>query len=209
MRRSMRAISKGYRPGGPNALSPLRARRGAAPRFQSDSIIDYEAGIKGDFFAEHRAFVRADRLLHRLERHPKLLVRVGNFGVNSNGGGAESKGLEGTFHPRARRGPDADGQRGLHRRQPDVRHRGPAGRPQRRPPALLLACQRLAEARSTPPRRSGTTCACSSAEAVRFTRPPAVRLQRDLRTDLAGRATPLRRLPHWHRPGASTGPRPT
>ncbi|HEY0435413.1 MAG TPA: TonB-dependent receptor, partial [Phenylobacterium sp.] len=87
-------IAKGYRPGGPNALSPLAPA--AVPRtFQSDSIIDYEAGIKADL-AEHRVAVELTAFYIDWSSI-QLLVRVGNFGVNSNGGGAESKGLEGSF----------------------------------------------------------------------------------------------------------------
>jgi outer membrane receptor protein involved in Fe transport len=87
-------VSKGYRPGGPNALSPLAPA--AVPRtFKSDSIIDYEAGIKADLPAQHASFELTAFYIDWSDI--QLLVRVGNFGVNSNGGGAESKGMEGAF----------------------------------------------------------------------------------------------------------------
>jgi iron complex outermembrane receptor protein len=86
-------ISKGYRPGGPNALSPLAPA--AVPRtFQSDSIIDYQAGFKADLF-ERRVSVDVSAFYIDWS-HIQLLADVNGFGVNSNGGGAVSKGIEGT-----------------------------------------------------------------------------------------------------------------
>lgn len=85
-------VATGYRPGGPNALPP------AAPpgieTFDSDSLINYEAGIKADvsdrlsldvsvFFIEWSGI--------------QLLTQVGGFGINGNGGSAESMGLEWTI----------------------------------------------------------------------------------------------------------------
>ncbi|MEO8115972.1 MAG: TonB-dependent receptor, partial [Phenylobacterium sp.] len=87
-------VSKGYRPGGPNALSPLAPA--AVPRtFDSDSIVDYEAGVKADLLQGRVSldltafYINWDRI--------QLLAQVGNFGVNTNGGSAESKGVEGGF----------------------------------------------------------------------------------------------------------------
>jgi outer membrane receptor protein involved in Fe transport len=87
-------VSKGYRPGGPNALSPLAPA--AVPRtFQSDSIIDYEAGIKADLLDRSVSLELTAFYIDWSDI--QLLVRVGNFGVNANAGSAESKGLEGSF----------------------------------------------------------------------------------------------------------------
>ena len=85
-------VSKGYRPGGPNALNPLAPA--AVPRtFQSDSIINYEVGIKGDA-ADHA--VNYDLTAFYINwKDIQLLANVQNFGVNTNGGTAVSKGLEG------------------------------------------------------------------------------------------------------------------
>lgn len=86
-------ISKGYRPGGPNALSPLAPA--AVPRtFSSDSIIDYEAGIKADALQGRVSFDLTAFFIKWSDI--QLLAQVGNFGVNTNGGGAESKGVEGS-----------------------------------------------------------------------------------------------------------------
>ena len=84
-------IAKGYRPGGPNALSPDAPD--AVPRqFGPDTTINYEVGLKTQ---------AADRLWS-LEltafltnwKDIQLLVQLGQFGVNTNGGGARSKGVE-------------------------------------------------------------------------------------------------------------------
>ncbi|WP_372784614.1 TonB-dependent receptor [Phenylobacterium sp.] len=84
-------VAKGYRPGGPNALNPLVPL--AVPRvFESDSIINYEVGVKGDVgraitYELTGFFITWDKI--------QLLANVGGFGVNTNGGSAESKGVEG------------------------------------------------------------------------------------------------------------------
>ena len=84
-------VAKGYRPGGPNALSPDAPD--AVPRqFGPDTTINYELGLKTQ---------TADRLLS-LEltafltnwKDIQLLVQLGQFGVNTNGGSARSKGIE-------------------------------------------------------------------------------------------------------------------
>ena len=87
-------IAKGYRPGGPNALSPLAPA--AVPRtFQSDTLIDYQLGFKGDFF-ERRLSVDLSAFYIDWSRI-QLLADVGGFGVNTNGGSAKSQGIEGTI----------------------------------------------------------------------------------------------------------------
>lgn len=86
-------VSKGYRPGGPNALSPLAPA--AVPRtFASDSLVNYEAGIKADLF-DRRAAVELTAFYIDW-RDIQLLANVGGFGVNTNGGSAVSKGIEGS-----------------------------------------------------------------------------------------------------------------
>lgn len=86
-------IAKGYRPGGPNAVNPLAPA--AVPRsFASDSIIDYEAGIKADLFA--RSVSVELTAFYITWSDIQLLADVGGFGVNTNGGSAESKGVEGS-----------------------------------------------------------------------------------------------------------------
>jgi len=93
-------IAKGYRPGGPNAISPLAPA--AVPRtFKSDSIVNYEAGIKADALEQRLSFDLTAFFIKWSDI--QLLANVNNFGVNTNGGSAESKGVEGsvTFVPTA------------------------------------------------------------------------------------------------------------
>jgi len=84
-------LAKGYRPGGPNAVSPDAPN--AVPRlFGPDTTTNFEVGLKTQ---------TADHLLS-LEltafqadwRDIQLLVQIGQFGVNTNGDGARSKGVE-------------------------------------------------------------------------------------------------------------------
>jgi len=85
-------VAKGFRPGGPNAVNPLAPA--AVPRtFQSDSIINYEAGVKADAFDRSVSFELT--AFYITWDHIQLLANVGGFGVNTNGGSAESKGVEG------------------------------------------------------------------------------------------------------------------
>ena len=86
-------LSKGYRPGGPNALNPLVPA--AVPRtFKSDSILNYEVGVKGDAF--ERSVVYEVSAFYIDWSNVQLLANVGGFGVNTNGGSAESAGVEGS-----------------------------------------------------------------------------------------------------------------
>ncbi len=84
-------VAKGYRPGGPNVISPLAA--GAVPRFFGpDTTVNYEIGAKSELI--HRIlsvdvtgfYIDWDKI--------QLLTSVLNVGVNINGGKARSKGIE-------------------------------------------------------------------------------------------------------------------
>ena len=87
-------IAKGYRPGGPNVVSPLAPT--AVPRtFQSDTVIDYQVGFKGEFF-DHRLFLDTSAFYIDWSRI-QLLADVSNVGVNVNGGSARSEGVEGAL----------------------------------------------------------------------------------------------------------------
>ena len=87
-------IGKGYRPGGPNAVSPL-APEGVPRQFGPDTTINYEIGVKtqthdGRLSAEISAFLVNWKNI-------QLLAQVEGFGVNTNGGSARSKGVEATI----------------------------------------------------------------------------------------------------------------
>jgi outer membrane receptor protein involved in Fe transport len=90
--------AKGYRPGGPNILPP-NAPDGTPATYHSDSVLSYETGFKS---------ISADGVLafdisafHVKWKDIQLLAVVNGFGVNTNGVGATSDGVEftATFRP--------------------------------------------------------------------------------------------------------------
>jgi len=84
-------VSKGYRPGGPNALPPL-APPDVPRTYQSDSLIDYQAGVKADMLDKT---VAVDASVFYIDwSRIQLLADVDNTGVNVNGGSARSDGVE-------------------------------------------------------------------------------------------------------------------
>lgn len=83
-------VAKGFRPGGPNVLAP------GAPAelrsYDSDSLISYELGVKaetadGSFSIDAAAF-------HIDWSDIQVFGIINNFGLNFNGGKAESNGFE-------------------------------------------------------------------------------------------------------------------
>jgi iron complex outermembrane receptor protein len=86
-------IAKGYRPGGPNAISPLSPA--AVPRtFAADTLIDYRVGFKAET-SDHRASIDLSAFYIDWS-NIQLLADIDNVGVNTNGGTARSDGVEGT-----------------------------------------------------------------------------------------------------------------
>jgi outer membrane receptor protein involved in Fe transport len=84
-------IAKGYRPGGPNAVSPLAP--GAVPRqFGPDTTTNYELGLKTQTPDHLLSFeVTAFRIDWK---DVQLLAQIEGLGVNTNGGSARSTGVE-------------------------------------------------------------------------------------------------------------------
>ncbi|MCH5372620.1 MAG: TonB-dependent receptor [Planctomycetes bacterium] len=84
-------VATGFRPGGPNIVPP--AAPDSVPRqYDSDSLTNYEIGYKvnsesGRFALDVAAFFIDWKDI-------QLYTVVENFGVNVNGGSAESKGIE-------------------------------------------------------------------------------------------------------------------
>ena len=93
-------VAKGYRPGGPNPLPDTAV--GVPRTYNSDSVISYEAGVKAET-ADHSLSIDA-AAFHIDWRHIQLLSIVGAFGVNTNGGKAQSDGGEFTITARPTRG---------------------------------------------------------------------------------------------------------
>jgi iron complex outermembrane recepter protein len=92
-------VATGFRPGGPNVLPP---GADAPPTYDSDELTNYEVGIKtgnadGSFSLDVAAFF--------LDWEDIQLFQVINdFGVNANGGTAESQGIEFTATARTEDG---------------------------------------------------------------------------------------------------------
>ena len=84
-------VAKGYRPGGPNAVSPL-APAGVPRQFGPDTTTNYEIGFKTQSH-DHLFSLDATAFLIDWQKI-QLLAQVQGFGVNANGGRARSKGVE-------------------------------------------------------------------------------------------------------------------
>lgn len=84
-------VAKGYRPGGPNAVSPL-APAGVPRQFGPDTTTNYELGLKTQT-ADHLLSLEVTGFLIDWNKI-QLLAQVQGFGVNVNGGSARSKGVE-------------------------------------------------------------------------------------------------------------------
>jgi len=91
-------VSKGYRPGGPNVITP-NAPANTPSSFDPDTVTSYEAGFKGE--TPDRTFAIDVAGYHIDWKKIQLLTVVNNFGININGGKAEVDGLEftATFRP--------------------------------------------------------------------------------------------------------------
>lgn len=87
-------VATGYRPGGPNL-----AIAGIPPTFDSDSLTNYEAGIKSMFF-DSQVLLNAEAFLIKW-KDIQLLSNGAGFNHLVNGGSAKSQGLEAnaTFRP--------------------------------------------------------------------------------------------------------------
>ncbi len=89
-------VATGFRPGGPNVLPP---GSGAPATYSSDELTNYEIGLKtatagGAFSLDVAAFFLDWKDI-------QLFQVVNNFGVNANGGTAESQGIEFTATARS------------------------------------------------------------------------------------------------------------
>ncbi len=98
-------IAKGYRPGGPNAI-PIGAPPEFPTTYDADTIISYEAGIRGE--TQDRVFGFDASIYYNDWKDIQLFTQidtdVGPFGVNANGQGARSYGAELAVSARPTRG---------------------------------------------------------------------------------------------------------
>ena len=93
-------IAKGFRPGGPNVLPP--GAPAALATYDSDSTINYEAGIKAQ--TDDNRFSIDAAVYHIDWQNVQLFATINGFGVNANGGGAKVDGGEVTVTARPVRG---------------------------------------------------------------------------------------------------------
>ena len=84
-------VAKGFRPGGPNVLPP-GAPANTPLTYDSDSLISYEVGFKGE--TADRSFTIDIAAFHIDWKNIQLFTVINNFGVNINGAGATSDGIE-------------------------------------------------------------------------------------------------------------------
>jgi outer membrane receptor protein involved in Fe transport len=94
-------VAKGYRPGGPNAIAP-NAPAGTPVTFDPDTVTSYEVGFRAE--TVDRSFSLDAAVFHIDWNNIQLLTVVNGFGVNINGGAANSEGFEFTATLRPTRG---------------------------------------------------------------------------------------------------------
>jgi len=80
-------VASGYQPGGPNL-----AIAGVPPTFQSDTLTNYEAGVKSEFW-DDRVLLDADAFYISWD-NIQLLSPGAGFSYGANGGTAKSEGFE-------------------------------------------------------------------------------------------------------------------
>lgn len=84
-------VSRGYRPGGPNVISP-NAPAGTPTSFEPDTVMSYEGGVKAE--TADRTFAIEAAGYHIDWRRIQLLAVVNGIGVNVNGPDATVNGAE-------------------------------------------------------------------------------------------------------------------
>jgi outer membrane receptor protein involved in Fe transport len=84
-------VAKGYRPGGPNVL-PIAGAPGAPTFYGPDSLINYEAGVKGSLLDGKLSFDFDAFYIDWSDI--QLLTVIASTGVDINGGSARSLGFE-------------------------------------------------------------------------------------------------------------------
>jgi iron complex outermembrane recepter protein len=95
-------VAKGFRPGGPNVVDPSAPTN--LQTYHSDTVTSYEAGVKAQS-ADHLLSLDASAF-HIIWKNIQLFTQVGIYGVNINGAGAKSDGVELTASARPVRGLD-------------------------------------------------------------------------------------------------------
>ncbi|BCW90440.1 Pesticin receptor [Alphaproteobacteria bacterium SO-S41] len=85
-------VARGYRPGGPLNLTPSQLAASVPTSYDSDSVTNYEIGLKGLWLDGK---LSAEAALFYIDWESiQLPTLIAGFNVLSNGGGAVSKGVE-------------------------------------------------------------------------------------------------------------------
>jgi outer membrane receptor protein involved in Fe transport len=87
--------ASGYRPGGPNIVSPIQIAAGAPSTFGPDKLWNYEAGLKGSLWGD-RIKYSADAY-HMVWKDMQLNVIIHGGTVVANASSAKSDGVEASF----------------------------------------------------------------------------------------------------------------
>jgi len=95
-------VASGYQPGGPNL-----ALVGTPPPFNSNTLTNYEAGVKSEFL--NRRLLVNVAAFHIKWEDIQLLVSSGGISQGRNGGTAESEGIEANVTLRPAQGLSIDG----------------------------------------------------------------------------------------------------
>ena len=85
-------VAQGFRPGGPNSLAPSAIAAGAETVYRSDTLTNYEVGVKTVLFDNRVLF---DLTAFYIDWEDiQIRQIVGGFAYTGNGGEASSKGIE-------------------------------------------------------------------------------------------------------------------
>ncbi|MEG3146807.1 TonB-dependent receptor [Sphingomonas sp. RT2P30] len=85
-------IASGYRPGGPNAVTPAQTAAGVPSQYRPDTLTSYDIGYKAALF--HHAVTLDLSAFYISWQDIQLLTRFGGFTSAGNGGTARSQGVE-------------------------------------------------------------------------------------------------------------------
>lgn len=85
-------IASGYRPGGPNALTPAEVAGGVPSSFGPDTLVNYEVGYKAALL-DHKLALGVS-VFYIDWRDVQIQTMFGGFDATGNGGSAKSQGVE-------------------------------------------------------------------------------------------------------------------
>ena len=87
--------ASGYRPGGPNIVTPIQIAAGAPSTFGPDKLWNYEAGLKGSFWGERIKYSADAYYMDWKDMQLNVIIHGGT--VVANASSARSDGVEASF----------------------------------------------------------------------------------------------------------------